>query len=90
MTYVGELGWELLVPVADAVTVYDAVRGGGAVDAGYYAIESLRLEKGYRAFGRELTPDYGPVEAGLVFATALSGDKDFLGRARARGAPRRR
>lgn len=98
MTYVGELGWELLVPVADAVAVYDAVRGGGASDAGYYAIESLRLEKGYRAFGRELTPDYGPVEAGLVFATALQGTKPFLGRraleehreALAAGAPRRR
>lgn len=81
MTYVGELGWELMVPVSTAAGVYDAVSAGGAVDAGYYAIESLRLEKGYRAFGRELTPDYGPVEAGLVFATALRGTKDFLGRA---------
>ena len=67
----------------------------GVADAGYYAIESLRLEKGYRAFGRELTPDYGPVEAGLVFATASCGtDKDFLGRARCssddRAAGRRR
>ena len=53
----------------------------GLADAGYSAIESLRLEKGFRAFGRELTPDYTPVEAGLVFATALSGSKDFLGRA---------
>jgi 4-methylaminobutanoate oxidase (formaldehyde-forming) len=78
--------------------VYDAVKRGGAVDAGYYAIESLRLEKGYRAFGRELTPDYGPVEAGLVFATALDGDKDFLGRSALEahraslraGGPRRR
>ncbi len=70
MTYVGELGWELMVPVGSAVAVYDAIAAGGATDAGYYAIESLRLEKGYRAFGRELTPDYGPVEAGLVFATA--------------------
>jgi 4-methylaminobutanoate oxidase (formaldehyde-forming) len=98
MTYVGELGWELVVPVEDAGTAYDALRAGGAADAGYYAIESLRLEKGYRAFGRELTPDYGPVEAGLVFATALRGDKDFLGRAAlsahrdalAAGGPRRR
>jgi len=98
MTYVGELGWELLVPMADAAAVYDAVVAGGATNAGYYAIESLRLEKGYRAFGRELTPDYGPVEAGLVFATALRADQDFLGRAaleahRARlaaGGPRRR
>jgi len=98
MTYVGELGWELMVPVADAAAVHAALNGGGAVNAGYYTIESLRLEKGYRAFGRELTPDYGPVEAGLVFATALKGDKDFLGRAAleahredlAAGGPRRR
>jgi glycine cleavage system aminomethyltransferase T/glycine/D-amino acid oxidase-like deaminating enzyme len=81
MTYVGELGWELMVPVAGAPRLYAALKEGGAVDAGYYAIESLRLEKGYRAFGRELTPDLTPVEAGLVFATALRGDKDFLGRA---------
>ena len=75
MTYVGELGWELMVPVDAAAGVYDAVVGAGAdlgvTNAGYYAIESLRLEKGFRAFGRELTPDYTPVEAGLVFATAL-------------------
>ena len=99
MTYVGEVGWELLVPMAAAGEVYDAIRGAGpAVDAGYHAIEGLRLEKGYRAFGRELTPDYTPVEAGLVFATALKGTKDFLGRTAleahrdelARGGPRRR
>lgn len=98
MTYVGEAGCELTVPVADAPAVYAALSAGGAVDAGYNAIEALRLEKGYRAFGRELTPDYTPVEAGLLFATALKGDKDFLGRSgleahRARlaaGGPRRR
>jgi glycine cleavage system aminomethyltransferase T len=89
MTYVGEVGWELVVPVADATAVYDALRAAGddlgLADAGYHAIESLRLEKGYRAFGRDLTPDLTPVEAGLLFATALRGsrgsDKDFLGRA---------
>jgi glycine cleavage system aminomethyltransferase T/glycine/D-amino acid oxidase-like deaminating enzyme len=84
MTYVGELGWELMVPVEFAAGAYDDLRSAGAdlgvVDAGYYAIESLRLEKGYRAFGRELTPDFGPVEAGLVFATKLAGEVDFLGR----------
>ncbi len=81
MTYVGELGWELLVPLDAAVAVHDAIAGTGpAVDAGYHAIEALRLEKGYRAFGRELTGDRTPVEAGLVFATALAGNKDFLGR----------
>jgi 4-methylaminobutanoate oxidase (formaldehyde-forming) len=85
MTYVGELGWELLVPNDSALTVFDALHDHGAdlglVDAGYSAIESLRLEKGFRAFGRELTPDYTPIEAGLVFATALDATKDFLGRA---------
>ena len=84
MTYVGELGWELYVPVEFAVGVHadllDAGADLGVSRAGYYAIDSLRLEKGYRAFGRELTPDYGPVEAGLLFACKLRGDIDFLGR----------
>jgi glycine cleavage system aminomethyltransferase T len=52
----------------------------GVANAGYYAIESLRLEKGYRAYGRELTPDFNPVEAGLTFACKLKTDIDFLGR----------
>ena len=75
ITYVGELGWELYVPAEFAVGVYeDLMRAGadlGVVNGGYYAIESLRLEKGYRAFGRELTPDYNPVEAGLLFTCKL-------------------
>jgi 4-methylaminobutanoate oxidase (formaldehyde-forming) len=92
MTYVGEVGWELVVPVEHALTVYDALQDAGTdlgrADAGYHAIESMRLEKGYRAFGRDLNPDLTPVEAGLVFATGLdqldAGGhpvKDFLGRA---------
>jgi len=98
ITYVGELGWELYVPAELAVGAYsDLVAAGdelGLANAGYYAIESLRLEKGYRAFGRELTPDYNPAEAGLLFACKLKTDIGFLGRealerARADG-PRRR
>jgi 4-methylaminobutanoate oxidase (formaldehyde-forming) len=98
MTYVGELGWELYVPTEFAAGVHEDLLAAGADlgvrQAGYYAIDSLRLEKGYRAFGRELTPDYGPVEAGLLFACKLRTDVDFLGRAaveavRASG-PRRR
>ena len=98
ITYVGELGWELYVPAEFAVGVYQDLMAAGAdlgvVNAGYYAIESMRLEKGYRAFGRELTPDYNPVEAGLLFACKLRTGIDFLGReavekARAAG-PRRR
>jgi sarcosine dehydrogenase len=92
-TYVGELGWELYVPTEFAAGFYDALMDAGAElgvrDAGYYAIESLRLEKGYRAWGRELTPDTNPYEAGLSFAVKL--DKgDFIGRdalLAARGKP---
>ena len=74
VTYVGELGWELYVPAEFAVGVFDllheAGREFGLANAGYYAINALRLEKGYRAFGAELNPDYNPVEAGLLFATS--------------------
>lgn len=98
ITYVGELGWEIYVPAEFAVGVYqDLIAAGaelGVGRGGYYAIESMRLEKGYRAFGRELTPADGPVEAGLLFTCKLTTDIDFLGRAavqrnRSRG-PRRR
>jgi 4-methylaminobutanoate oxidase (formaldehyde-forming) len=85
-------------PAEVAPGVYDELMSAGAalgvVDAGYYTIESLRLEKGYRAFGRELTPDHSPVEAGLLFACKLRTDVDFLGRAAVEAArdagPRRR
>ena len=98
ITYVGELGWELYVPAEFAVGAYEDLTAAGAglglANAGYYAIESLRLEKAYRAFGRELTPDYNPAEAGLLFACKLKKDIPFLGRdaveqARTAG-PRRR
>ena len=98
ITYVGELGWELYVPAEFAVGVYEDLMAAGAefgvVRGGYYAIESLRLEKGYRAFGRELTPNDNPVEAGLLFTCKLDTDIEFLGRqaveaARAVGVDRR-
>ena len=81
----GELGWELYVPAEFAVGVYEDLWSAGAdlglVDAGYYAMNSLRLDKGYRAFGPELTPDHNPVEAGLRFTCKLDTDVDFVGRA---------
>jgi len=84
ITYVGELGWELYVPAEFAVGVYEDLMdaGGdlGVTDAGYYTINSLRLDKGYRAFGSELTPDHNPVEAGLRFTCKLQSDRDFVGR----------
>jgi 4-methylaminobutanoate oxidase (formaldehyde-forming) len=84
VTYVGELGWELYIPAEFAVGVYENLMAAGTQfgigRGGYYAIESLRLEKGYRAFGRELTPSENPVEAGLLFACKLKTDIAFLGR----------
>ena len=83
-TYVGELGWELYVPTEFAASVYDTLTDAGQDfglrDAGYYAIEAMRLEKGYRAWGRELTPDCTPYEAGLGFAVKLEKAGGFLGR----------
>jgi glycine cleavage system aminomethyltransferase T/glycine/D-amino acid oxidase-like deaminating enzyme len=84
LTYVGELGWELYVPAEMAVAAFERLTEPGAgltpALAGYYAIESLRLEKGYRAFGRELSPDTSPVEAGLTFACKLGTGIPFRGR----------
>ena len=84
VTYVGELGWELHMPTDVAVTVYEALMrvgtGHGLVNAGYRAIETLRLEKGYRAWGSDIGPDHTPVEAGLVWACRMKSEKDFQGR----------
>jgi heterotetrameric sarcosine oxidase gamma subunit len=83
-TYVGELGWELFVPTDVAVSTYERlmspIAGKAPTLAGYYAIDSLRLEKGYRAWGRELNPDVTPVEAGLSFACKLQTKLTFRGR----------
>lgn len=84
ITYVGELGYELHVPVELAVTVYEALmvagRDHGLVNAGYRAIESCRLEKGYRAWGADIGPDHTPIEAGLAWAVKDRSAVDFLGR----------
>lgn len=84
ITYVGELGWELHVPVVDAAAIYDALmeagRGQGLTNAGYRAIETCRLEKGYRAWGTDIGPDHTPVEAGLAWAVKNKGHIDFRGR----------
>jgi sarcosine dehydrogenase len=84
ITYVGELGWELHVPMDAAPVVYDhlmqAGAGHGIVNAGYRAIESLRLEKAYRAWGSDIGPDYTPLEAGLGWAVKLRHNVPFLGR----------
>ena len=83
VTYVGELGWELHIPTEYAAHVYELLWAAGQdlgiANAGYRALESLRLEKGYRYWGGDITPDYNPFEAGLGFCVKLDGG-DFLGR----------
>jgi len=84
ITYMGELGWELHVGIAHSGRVYDALfeagRAFGITNAGYRAIESLRLEKGYRAWSSDITPNDSPFEAGLGWAVKLKTDIPFLGR----------
>jgi sarcosine dehydrogenase len=85
VTYMGELGWELHVPIEYAVGVYRALMAAGedlgVINGGYRAIESTRLEKGYRAWGADIGPDHTPIEAGLGWAVKTKTDIDFRGRA---------
>lgn len=83
VTYVGELGWEFYCPMEYGLrlwdTLWEAGKPEGMVAGGYKAIDSLRLEKGYRYWSGEISPDYTPYEAGLGFAVKL--DKgDFIGK----------
>ena len=83
ISYAGELGWELYVAPHQAVAVWDALMGAGQdfgiQPFGYKALESLRLEKGYRYWSGDITPDDNPYEAGLGFAVKLN-KGDFMGR----------
>ena len=85
VTYVGELGWELHVPIAAISKVFDALMQAGKSCSirpiGYRALESLRLEKGYRAWGSDITPNDTPFEAGLGWAVKLKKNTQFIGRA---------
>jgi len=98
VTYVGELGWELYPPAEYGRALWNVLwtagREHGLVAAGYRAIDALRLEKGYRVWSADITPEETPYEAGLGFAVRLDKGVDFVGRealvaARAAG-PRKR
>ena len=84
VTYVGELGWEIYAPSEYGrtlwTTLWDAGVPHGMVAAGYRAIDALRLEKGYRVWSSDITPDETPYEAGLGFAVALDKGVEFIGR----------
>ncbi|HYU73647.1 MAG TPA: aminomethyltransferase family protein, partial [Ktedonobacteraceae bacterium] len=83
VTYVGELGWEIYAPVEYGLKLWDTLwtagQSLGIVAAGYRAIESLRLEKGYRYWSADIHSEYNPYEAGLGFAVKLK-KGDFIGR----------
>jgi sarcosine dehydrogenase len=97
VTYIGELGWELYIPVEYMQHAYETLHEAGAelglVDIGYKAIDSLRLEKRFLAWGADITPVDNPIEAGLGFLIDWT-KSDFLGaealaRIKADGATRK-
>jgi 4-methylaminobutanoate oxidase (formaldehyde-forming) len=97
VTYVGELGWELYVPFEAGLRVWDALweagRPRGLRPVGYRAVESLRLEKGYRYWSTDVTPEHTPYEAGLGFCVKLDkgefNGREALLRQRGEGVARR-
>jgi glycine cleavage system T protein len=84
ITYVGELGWELYIPTEFMTGVYDEIIAAGAAfglkHCGYHALNALRMEKGYRHWGHDITDEDTPLEAGLGFAVKMEKPGGFIGR----------
>lgn len=84
ITYVGELGWELYIPAEFSTHIYDTIIEAGAEfglkQAGYFAMDSLRMEKGYRHWGHDISNKETPIEAGLQFAVSYDKTGGFIGR----------
>ena len=84
ISYVGELGWELYVPTEFAPGVFDVILENGPAHgfhlAGYHALNSLRIEKGYRHWGHDITDETTPLESGLGFAVKWDKPGGFVGR----------
>jgi glycine cleavage system T protein len=83
VTYVGELGWEIYCPTEYGLglwrALWEAGQPHGLLAGGYRAIDSLRLEKGYRVWGADITPDETPYEGGVGFCVKLEKDGGFIG-----------
>ena len=83
LSYVGELGYELHLAMADQARLYDALMAAGAahgiIDFGFFAVDSMRLEKAYLGFGADISVETTPLEAGLDRFVKLAG-RDFRGR----------
>jgi len=84
ISYTGELGWEMYIPRKQVKTVYDALLEAGEEfgvgDFGTYALNSMRLEKGFRMWGNEMTTDNNPLEAGLGFFVKMKKEANFIGK----------
>jgi 4-methylaminobutanoate oxidase (formaldehyde-forming) len=84
ITYVGELGWEIYIPTEFSLSVYDRIIEAGKAfelrHAGYHALNSLRMEKGYRHWSHDITVDDTPIEAGLGFAVSFKKEGGFTGK----------
>ena len=96
VSFVGEMGWELHIPAENCVPIYEAlIKAGrplGMVNAGYRAIDSLSIEKGYPHWHAEIRMDDNPLEAGLMFTCKLKSSTPFQGREalealKSRGSP---
>ena len=81
VSFAGELGWEIHALNAAIPAIYDAVIGAGATPFGMYALNSMRIEKGYRAWKGDLSTDYSLLEGGLERFVRLDKPQDFPGKA---------
>jgi len=84
LSYVGELGWELYIPINNAKNIYEIIVKEGEsfnlVHAGAHALDIMRMEKGYLHWGHDISPGENPYEAGLGFAVKLNKEHDFIGK----------
>ena len=84
LSYVGELGWEIYIPMKNAKKIYDAITETGKnyelIHAGAHAMDIMRMEKMYLHWGHDISPEENPYEAGLGFAVRLNKEEDFIGK----------
>ena len=84
LSFVGELGWELYIPIKESKKIYEIIHGAGKnhnlVHSGRLAMDIMRMEKGYLHWGHDITPEENPFEAGLGFAVKLNKEQDFIGK----------
>jgi len=84
LSYVGELGWELYIPIKESKKIFEIISEAGInhnlIYAGAHAMDIMRMEKGYLHWGHDISPEENPYEAGLDFAVKLDKEYDFIGK----------